>query len=282
MRPKKRRVKILLNQYKCLYLYLNILFDIVQMKTLKLNHIQNFIVCSDVHLRNNNDEATKKFISEINNIRDVDAVFLLGDIFDFIAAPMSYFLNYWKNVFDACKQLKLRGIETYFTEGNHDFGFEHFNHPKFKECFTQCGDFAIELMHMKYGSIVLKHGDDVVCNGSYRPFRRIVKSKSFQKITTSMIPGSMVDFIFSRYAKLSRKGDQYRTLSHTFMNRKIEVYLKRYHSECDIFIMGHVHKEIDHMIHTTKSVRILIGQAWFDKPNFLKVSESEICRYFVE
>lgn len=252
------------------------------MKTIKLNHIQNFIVFSDVHLRNKNDDLTKKFIREIDQIQDVDAVIFLGDIFDFIAASVDYFLHYWHDVFDAFKRLKSRSISVYFTEGNHDFGFEHFSHPKCQEFFTQHGDFAIELTHTKYGSILLKHGDDVVCKGSYHPFRRVVKSKSFQRMTTSLFPGSMINYIFSRYAKVSRKGDQYRTLSHSFMNQKIEVYLKKYHPDCDIFIMGHVHKEVDHMIHTTKSVRILIGQAWFQKPSFLKVSESEICRYFIE
>lgn len=252
------------------------------MKTLHLDRVHSFIVFSDVHLRNPNDTLTKKFVREIDNIQDVDAVFLLGDIFDFIAASVEFFLTYWRPVFDAVQKLRERNVNVYFTEGNHDFGFEHFTHPKFREIFTQCGDFAIALTHVKYGSVLLKHGDDVVCKGSYHPFRRVVKSKSFQRVTTGLFSGAWMQSIFSRYAKLSRQGDHYRTLSHAFMYKKIEDYLNKNYPDCDIFIMGHVHKEIDHMLHTTKSVRILIGQAWFDKPNFLKVGEGEICRYFIE
>ena len=55
------------------------------MKTLNLNNIKSFVVISDVHLRDANSPLAKLFIGEINKINNVDAVFLLGDVFDFIA-----------------------------------------------------------------------------------------------------------------------------------------------------------------------------------------------------
>lgn len=252
------------------------------MKRLNLKNIKNFIVISDVHLRNADDKLTQTFIHEINQIKNIDALFLLGDIFDFIAGPVPFFLNYWKDVFDALQNLKNRNVQIYFTEGNHDFGFEHFQSPRFLECFTQCGDFEISLNHPLHGNILLKHGDDVVCKASYHPFRDLVKSKWFQKINLFLFSGSWMNSIFTRYAKFSRSQDSYRVLDNNFMNQKIAIFLKKYHPLCDIFIMGHVHKNVDYFIDTTKSIRVLIGKAWFDVPNFLKVDEKEICRYSIQ
>ena len=248
------------------------------MKQIHLNNIQSFIVISDVHLRDPKSELTSLFIQTLNDIQTVDAVVLLGDIFDFIAASKDFFLKYWKEVFDAFEALKTRGIRVYLTEGNHDFGFEHFKHSRFDECFTDCGDFEISISHKKYGHILLKHGDDIVCNNSYPSFRRLVKSNFFQKITTAFTRGLWMQFIFSRYAKLSRKRDTYRTLTQRFIDEKISAFLMRKYPKTDIFIMGHIHKDIDHILNLKKPVRLLVGQAWFDTPNLLIVNESQICR----
>jgi len=252
------------------------------MKSIHLDNIKAFSVISDVHLREPSDALTNLFIQALHEIKDVEAVILLGDIFDFIAGAKPFFLNYWKDVFDAFESLKKRNIRVYFTEGNHDFGFEHFQHPRFLECFTDCGDYEIIINHSTHGQTLLKHGDDVVSQARYRQFRRVVKSNWFQKSTVKLLPGSFIHAIFSRTAKLSRKSDQYRNLSDEFMDEKIIDFLKKYYPQCDIFIMGHVHKEIDHVIQAQKSVRLLVGDAWFDHPSILTVNENEICRTSIQ
>ncbi len=252
------------------------------MRNIHLNNIHSFCVISDVHLREPNSPLTAKFIQTIRELEKVDAVIFLGDIFDFITVSTPFFLSYWRNVFAAFTELKQKGVEVYFTEGNHDFGFEHFENSQLKKCFTECGDFSLTISHPQYGNIVLKHGDEVVCKPSYHHFRKLVKSNWFQKTTNSLFAGSWMQSIFSRYAKLSRKGDKYRILENSKMEKMIQDFLKKKYSDCDIFIMGHVHKNVDKMAQVeNKMVRILIGQAWFDQPNILYVTEKEICRKFI-
>jgi UDP-2,3-diacylglucosamine pyrophosphatase LpxH len=76
------------------------------LRILKLDSIENFVVISDVHLRDPQDELTNLFIQSLLELKEVDAVFLLGDIFDFIAVSSSFFFDYWKNVFHVFQKLK--------------------------------------------------------------------------------------------------------------------------------------------------------------------------------
>ena len=96
------------------------------LQAIKIKNVNNFHVISDVHLHNPQDNLTKIFIETLYSFENAENVFLLGDIFDFIAVKSPYFFDLWENVFHAFKHLKKSGVRLYFIEGNHDFGFEHF------------------------------------------------------------------------------------------------------------------------------------------------------------
>lgn len=236
------------------------------MQILKLNNIENFIVFSDVHLREPDDKLTENFISTLESLPQTDAVFLLGDIFDFIAASSPYFFKLWGSVFQAFKNLKERGVQVFFIEGNHDFGFEYFKCDFLNECFTNYGDFIIEISHKELGVIHLRHGDDVVCKPNYLKFRRLVKNKFFQWIASFLIPGFFMQFIFSRYAKLSRKKDVYRSLPEDFLLSCLNSTIAKY-SHISVLIIGHIHILRDCTINN--NVRFLVGPDWFSQPSYL-------------
>ena len=127
------------------------------MQILKLDKLENFIVISDVHLSDPNDKLTDLFISTLNSLPKTEAIFLLGDIFDFIAVNSTYFFNLWDNVFQTFKSLKENGIRVYFIEGNHDFGFEHFKSDFLNQCFTSYGDFIAEFLFIGVNYFHLNH-----------------------------------------------------------------------------------------------------------------------------
>ncbi|WP_161597636.1 UDP-2,3-diacylglucosamine diphosphatase [Fluviispira multicolorata] len=255
------------------------------MRTLKVKPINNFIVISDVHLREPDDNITQLFLKTLDNIlnervsnqKKIDALFLLGDIFDFITGSKKFFLKMWKSVFEKFKQLKESGIQVYFIEGNHDFGFEHFRSKKLDEYFTNYGDCSIEFIHEKTGNIVLRHGDDLICPEKYIKFRQFVKSKFFQKITSFLFAGFFMHFLFSRYAKASRLQDVYRKIEPNFIKTCLDKYFLFYMSEfnkkINILIIGHIHVFINTYY---KDTHILVGPDWFSAPNYLYYNEDGV------
>ncbi len=248
------------------------------MRTLNINPVKSFIVISDVHLRNPQDATTKLFLKTLDDIlinnnhenSKTEALFLLGDIFDFIAASKNFFLEMWKEVFEKFKQLKESGIQVYFIEGNHDFGFEHFRSQKLDSYFTDYGDITIEFLHRRAGKMMLRHGDDLICPDNYLKFRSLVKSKFFQKLTSYLFAGFFMHFLFSRYAKISRSQDSYRKLQNSFLKICLDKfyinYKNKFQKTISILILGHIHVYIQEYY---KQTLILVGPDWFVSPNYL-------------
>ncbi len=262
------------------------------MRTLKIENIQNFIVFSDIHLRSPKDEITTLFIDSLNsiitnkknNLIKVDAVFFLGDIFDFISFSKNFFFNFWEKVFYKIYEMKNAGIATYFVEGNHDFGCEHFASQKLTSLFTNCGDCIIEFEHQKMGLIVLRHGDNLVCHPSYLTLRALFKSKVFQKIASFLCPGQMMAMICNKYAQKSRKhGMNYTKLTEDFLKMCLLNYLKEYENirkkRINTLIIGHIHV----FIHTYfQNTLFLVGPDWWTAPNYLYCRENgEAVRIFI-
>ena len=248
------------------------------MRTVKIGEIDNFIVISDVHLRDPNDDLTKLFINTLDNliqekkkkITKIDAIFLLGDIFDFITVSKNFFLKLWQAVFNKFLELRSEGVSVYFVEGNHDFGFEHFHSKKLDQYFTDYGDFILEFSHKKMGTVVLRHGDNVVCAPTYHKPRAFFKSFLFQKIANLFFAGWVMHFICTRYAKKSRDRGEYNSLQASFLSLCIESYLKTYHEvfnkNLDTLFIGHIHVLIDTVFQKT---RFLVGPDWFSAPSYL-------------
>jgi UDP-2,3-diacylglucosamine pyrophosphatase LpxH len=248
-------------------------------RIIKPKNILNFHVISDVHLSDPHDKLTRLFIDTLYSLENEETLFLLGDIFDFIAVKSNYFFELWENVFLAFKHLKKNGVRIFFVEGNHDFGFEHFKSPFLQDCFENYGDFVIEMEHEKLGPVQLRHGDDIVCKPHYLKFRKFVKNKNFQKIASKAVPGQMMQFLFSRYAKISRKQDKYRVLSDNFLNSCLNETLKIY-PYLNILIIGHIHVLKDMLIH--HKTHFLVGPDWLSRPNYLSYnSQSGFERKFL-
>ena len=247
-------------------------------RTAKLPDYSDFHVLSDLHLRHPTDARTQIFLKyledlKVQTITRPQALFLLGDIFDFIHFVSGYHREFWTIVFEAIADLKNRGIHVYFIEGNHDFGFEHAPHSLKDLFFAQAGDFCAHFKHPKLGSIELRHGDDVVCPPSYHAFRALVKNKQFQTIT-SLVPGAMTYFLFSKYAQISRTKDKYRALDPRFFYNCAQNYLAQRIEETGgaptHLFLGHVHVWISSPIQNT---HVHVGPDWFSAPSVLKVTE---------
>jgi UDP-2,3-diacylglucosamine hydrolase len=237
------------------------------LRSIDLGTVKSFAILSDVHLRNPHDQNTSLFIETLRKLQGVEAVFLLGDIFDFIFVPKLFYVKYWHNVFESLTKLKESGTKIFFIEGNHDFGFEHFFPKELKDAFSHVGDAEFTISHPFYGKIALRHGDDIVCPQSYLWFRKLVKSKMFQR-AVKMIPGRAMHVFFSSYALLSRKADKYNRLTTDFLSKTVVSYLTPLASDKipAVLILGHIHVYVDSFLGKTK---IIAGPDWLTCPSVL-------------
>ncbi len=234
-------------------------------KTIALGKVQTFAVLSDIHLREPDEPNSILLQRLMPTLARVEIVIFLGDIFDFIFAGSPFFLRRWQKFLHICEQLQSQGTRIAFVEGNHDFGFEH-NFPKLlKRSFTWHGDCSLTLTHPTLGSVMLRHGDDIVCPDNYLPFRQTVKSKPFQQ-AANLVPGMAMHHLFSQWAKISRRQGSYRKLSPQFFSNCVSQRITHFAFKPDILILGHVHENIDTKILNT---RCLAGPSWLQSPNML-------------
>jgi UDP-2,3-diacylglucosamine hydrolase len=233
------------------------------------DHVQEIRVVSDVHLRQPGDFQEVEFLKFLRNTKALGAtcaIILLGDIFDFIYFPSAHHRKVWINVFCEFDLLRAAGVTLIFLEGNHDFGFEHGRKSELNRYFDFAGDAEIILKGASFGELILGHGDNIVCPPSYHFFRGLVKNKWFQFVT-GFIPGVFTYELFTRYAKLSRTKDKYRTLDPIFFRSCVEKWIAQ-KPKPKAVILGHVHVWFEDKILETS---VFVGPDWFAAPSYLRV-----------
>ena len=225
------------------------------------------LVFSDVHLMDPADQHTQNFIEALLLYgKQVHHVFLLGDIFEFIDASRSYFRELWRPVFQALEELKASGVAVYFSEGNHDFGFElsYRRERKWQNSWlvqwaSYAGDSAFEFEHDAFGKVHLRHGDDVVTSQSYLRFRAVVKSFVAQFLL-GLLPPAPMHVFFLWLARQSRKRGENYCLTKQKLLADVTRFIENGHFEKpDVLILGHIHVYADGPIH---GVQTLSGPDW--------------------
>jgi UDP-2,3-diacylglucosamine pyrophosphatase LpxH len=234
-------------------------------KNIALGQISSFAVLSDIHLREPHEPNSLLLQQVMPSLARVELVVFLGDIFDFIFATSPFFQKRWQKFLHLCEHLQAQGTHIAFVEGNHDFGFEHNAPQNLKRAFKWHGDCSLTLTHPVLGTIMLRHGDDIVCPDNYLPFRQTVKSQPFQQ-AANLVPGVAMHHIFSQWAKISRRQGSYRKLSPQFFSSCVSQRMVHFAQKPDVLILGHVHENIDAQITNT---RCLAGPSWLQSPNIL-------------
>jgi UDP-2,3-diacylglucosamine hydrolase len=246
--------------------------------TIPLGTISSFAVLSDLHLREPNEKNSQLAVDTLKSLTDMEAVILLGDVFDFIFIASPFFQKRWNNIIQSLEYLTKNGTLVVFIEGNHDFGFEHFFPKELAAVIPNHGDAIIELTHPILGRVSLRHGDDIVCPPNYLKFRALIKSKLFQSLARH-IPGCVMQFIFSRWAKISRSRDEYRRLDPHFFQDCVQKALSKNPNPPQTLVLGHVHEHIDTVFQNT---RCFAGPSWLQAPNLLRCApDGHVERFFL-
>jgi len=189
--------------------------------------LKKCVFLSDLHIQS--DEDVDKFLKFIEKL-DADAVFLLGDIFEFLAYDNSQCIKKYEDIIDKLRKISLKGIKVVFVEGNHDFALN----GKFvsgSKIEISPEEYIFDLDGKK---TVLVHGDVFFIN---RIFRSLLRSTITKKLV-KFIPDALImkfGFWLSSLGKNKRK-----IVREEMIERQIRYVIRRF-SDADIFVSGHLH-----------------------------------------
>ena len=177
-------------------------------------------------------------------------LFLMGDMFDFLAGECEFFVKFYERYVRAIDELGEK-MEIYYFEGNHDFNLAPlFKNVKAYPIGAQPVKFASECGQ----SVLIAHGD------IFLPFvaknaLRFLRVKIFLK--TMNFFDKFLKFKFSKQIlnKLKRK-----ILDYKIPNFKnlVEAKMRRYNAfyEADVVIEGHYHQGEQYTIGKQKYINI--------------------------
>jgi UDP-2,3-diacylglucosamine hydrolase len=77
---------------------------------------------SDTHLTDSDSRKTEFVIKFIRDVcGDADAVFILGDLFEFYHGYDDYIYPWYRSIVEALRKVNERGTSVHFLEGNHEY-----------------------------------------------------------------------------------------------------------------------------------------------------------------
>ena len=208
------------------------------------------IFIADSH-ENENRENFWHFLCALKNGEiKTPQLFLMGDMFDFLASECEFFVNFYERYVRAIDELGEK-MEIYYFEGNHDFNLAPlFKNVKAYPIGAQPVKFASEYDQ----SVLIAHGD------IFLPFvskyaLRFLRVKIFLK--TMNFFDKFLNFRLSKQIlnKLKRK-----ILDYKIPNFKnlAEAKMRRYNAfyEADVVIEGHYHQGEQYTIGKQKYINI--------------------------
>lgn len=202
---------------------------------------------------------------------DCEALYLLGDIFDYWFEYASYIPEY-PLFFKKIKDFKDKGISVYFFTGNHDVWMysyfqKEFDIPVYSEAL------AITLKGKKF---FLAHGDGLgPGDHMYKLIKPIMRNRIAQKLY-SLIPSKFGLAIMKYFSQKGRK--HYRPVP--YRNKQSERLIhfcedKLTHEYFDYFLMGHRHIPIKFGLANNKSTYYNLGE-WIVFRSYAKYNGSTV------
>ena len=194
---------------------------------------------------------------------DTEAVYLLGDIWDFWYEYRDVVPKGYIRVFSALQQLMDRGVNVYFFTGNHDiWAYSYFEELGMKRLVQPC---VVDIAGKKF---CLGHGDGL--GGAplgYRIIRSIFHCRPLQVLFSTLHP-----WIAFRFGNGWSKNNR---LAHDVKyefggeNEPLYKFALDFGSKnnVDYFIFGHYHCQVDMTM--PSGARFLILKDWINSSPYL-------------
>ena len=234
-------------------------------------HLTYFV--SDVHLGLQVSDPVgreARFVSFLKGIpaEETEALYLLGDIWDFWYEYKDVVPKGYVRVFAALTDLMDAGVKVYFFEGNHDIWtyryFEELGIKKLEQPYvTEIGG----------KTFCLGHGDGLgPVDRGYRALRRIFHSRFLQACFSTLHPR----IAFGLGNGWSRKSRLGKSIGYTFKGEEEPLYrfcvdfnagrAAAGDPPVDIFLFGHYHCAVDLPV---GEARLLLLRDWISVSNWV-------------
>jgi UDP-2,3-diacylglucosamine hydrolase len=192
------------------------------------------IFLADAHLRSVQDTNYQLLLDFLNQQKDLDALFLLGDIFEFWFGYEHIIFSAYIPLLEKLRQLEDKGTQLFFVEGNHDFNLGAY-FTKELNCTIISDPSLVEWDSQK---ILLCHGDQLKQDKGYALLRAFWRSHPLRWLARIVHP----DLVWRFGLYLSNKNNKHSTQRN---HHDPTPYLLRYADEtrenCRAIICGHFH-----------------------------------------
>ena len=222
------------------------------------------IFLSDAHLRYPQNNNYKLLLDFLNQQKGLDALFLLGDIFEFWLGYKHLVFTAYVPLLDKLRQLSESGTKLYFVEGNHDFHLGAY--------FTETLQCTVvtdqQLINWDGQKILISHGDLIKSDRNYQRLRSFWRSWPIKFLSQVIHPDLVWSFALWLSNKSSKNNPENRHQDPT-------PYLIPFSetSNSDIVVCGHFHHPLD-IEH--RGVRIIALGDWISQFSYAEMVDGEI------
>lgn len=196
------------------------------------------IFIADAHLKSPQTKEYKDlkiFLKDLLQDRELDALFILGDFFDFfVGFPHVVFYEHLE-IMGILKELENKGISIFYLEGNHDFFLKKLNRYGSKINFVP-EKISLNLK----GKYYISHGDMLYKKDyAHRVMTFFIKN-SLTNLFSYLLPPHLVYHFAHLVSRFSRKRLK-EEFNPGLLKDFIEDAINRDYSGA---ILGHFHKEM--------------------------------------
>jgi len=222
------------------------------------------IFLSDAHLRHPQDNNYQHLLDFLNQQKDLDGLFLLGDIFEFWLGYKHLAFTVYIPLLETLRQLSENGTKLYFVEGNHDFNLG----PYFTETLKCSVITDQQLLDWDGQKILLSHGDLLNPDRNYQRLRSFWRSWPIKFLSQIIHPDLVWSFAIWLSNKSAKNHPENRHQDPT-------PYLIPFSETChsDIVICGHFHHPLD-IEH--RGARIIALGDWISQFSYAEMVDGEI------
>ncbi len=222
------------------------------------------IFLSDAHLRRPEDKNYQLLLDFLDRQKDLDALFLLGDIFEFWIGYKHLAFTAYIPLLEKLRQLSESGTKLFFVEGNHDF---HLG-PYFTETLNCTVIPDQQLVDWDGQKILISHGDLLNPDRNYQRLRSFWRSWPIKLLTRIIHP----DLVWSFALWLANKSPKNNPGN---CHQDPTPYLIPFSetSDSDIIICGHFHHPLDSEHH---GVRIIALGDWISQFSYAEMLDGKI------
>ncbi len=222
------------------------------------------IFLADAHLRQPNDKNYQLLLDFLNQQKDLDALFLLGDIFEFWLGYKRVVFSPYVPLLQKLDQLSKAGTKLFFVEGNHDFHLGSYFTDNLK-CTVITDQ---QLVDWDGKKILISHGDLLNSNRSYQHLRSFWRSWPIKLLSQIVHPDIAWSFAMWLCDKSSKNNPHKR---HYDPTPNLLPFAES--SNSDIVVCGHFHHPLD--INHRETKVIALGD-WINQFSYAEMIDGEI------